>query len=140
MAALMLLAAAGGIAAAQPARWHGTWSATDGRTTLRGTWSANAGDNPDIGLGQWTMLDASGRVIAGGTWSARKAEQRWEGSWRARDPSGHTYSGSWTAQLPLQPPAHFSDMLELSLSKVVSGGWRTARGRAGAWSIRAYTE
>ena len=129
-----------GVFSAQSTRWRGTWTATVGGQPVTGTWTASLGENPNVALGGWTLLDGSGKPIASGTWSARKADKGWQGAWQARVSSGQTHSGTWTARSPIVSPARLVDLLDFALTNITSGTWQTTRKQSGAWSIRAYAE
>ena len=131
--ALVLVAPLG----AQSGLWSGTFSATGFGRTRTGAWTATRADDSNTVLGSWTLLDPAGKPLASGSWSARKAEKRWEGAWQTRDAKGQTLSGSWTAQSPIPAPSGLTDLLDYALSQVASGAWQRG-GRRGAWSIRAY--
>jgi hypothetical protein len=124
--------------AAQPKTWSGSWSANAGNDSraFGGTWDATLGDDPETVLGNWTMLDQSGATLAAGTWSARKDERIWKGSWQARLASGQLYSGTWQAQSQLRSPSHFSELFEFALTKAASGAWHMGNAHSGGWSIR----
>lgn len=136
-AALLLSLAAA--AAAQSARWHGTFAATAQGATLAGTWTAQAGKDPHTAFGSWALLNAAGKPIAAGTWSAAKAEDRWEGGWRARVESGREFSGGWTAHLTAGSGATMSELFEAAVKSMASGNWQSGRA-GGVWSIRAVAE
>lgn len=116
-----------------------TWSArsSTGRT-LTGTWTANPPD-PKTGdiTGTWTVIDAKGKPVARGGWSAAKALKGWTGAWRAIvSGSKQEYSGSWSADIDLKPNARFAELFEAAVKSAVSGTWRAGR-QSGGWSIRA---
>ena len=116
----------------------GTWSATNNSgLRLMGTWTAVPDPKSGTVTGTWTLLDAQGRTVAGGGWSAAKSPARWAGAWRAvisgRDGE---YSGTWTAGVDLNVDALFVDLFEKAIQTIVSGNWR-AGSKSGAWSIRA---
>jgi hypothetical protein len=115
------------------------WSATS-NTGLRvgGTWTATPVQNSEAVTGTWTLADQHGRTVARGRWSASKSPSGWTGAWRAAaagDRSEH--SGTWSANADLKADAPFADVFAKALQAAVSGTWR-ARGRSGAWSIRAF--
>jgi hypothetical protein len=115
----------------------GTWSATNGKTTLMGTWTAVPDATSGTVTGTWTLAGAEGKTVAFGGWSAVKANDRWSGAWRANvTGQGGEYSGTWTSSVDLKPNARFVDMFERAAAAIVSGTWSTA-GQSGAWSIRA---
>ncbi len=124
-----------GTVAAQSGEWRGTWSATAKGLAISGGWTARAGTEPNTGTGAWTLYDHSGKTIAAGSWSARKAEKAWEGSWSARLPDGKVLSGKWATQAPLNPVASFTELFESAAKDVLSGTWQHG-GDSGAWSIR----
>ena len=146
---LLLLVALGGAgahagvlqdtpAAAQTAR-SGSWTAksSTGRT-LGGTWTAVADPTTGAVSGTWTLVDAKGRTVRRGGWSAAKSRTGWNGAWRAAvSGSKAEYSGTWSAKVSLKPNASFADLFETAAKTVVSGNWRAGR-QSGAWSIRAF--
>ena len=134
---VLLLAAAAPAAPAQSGELFGTWSATYGQRVFQGAWTAAAQQEADIGYGTWRLLDASGKTVLGGAWSARKVKAEWRGSWRADVQGGGAYTGTWEAAVKAKGAAAFSELLETAIREVVSGGWALPDGRSGAWSIRA---
>jgi hypothetical protein len=79
---------------------RGTWMATAGSETFRGSWGAETfSRSPDAAQGYWTLLNDSGERVLQGTWSARKVDSRWHGTWMARTAQGRTFSGSWDAEM-----------------------------------------
>ena len=116
-----------------------TWSArsSTGRT-LGGTWTATADPSTGTVTGTWTLIDAKGRPVMRGGWSAAKKRTGWTGAWRAAVAgSKEEYSGTWSAGVDLKPEARFADLFKMAVQKVVSGNWRAGR-QSGAWSIRAF--
>jgi len=124
---------------AQPPAWKGTWSATAGGRKLAGSWTARVHAEPTAGWGFWSLLDPSGKQLATGSWSARKAERSWQGNWQAQyqAPSKQAFSGTWTARSNLDPSAALSELLQSALADIVSGTWGTDK-LSGNWSIRTY--
>jgi hypothetical protein len=116
---------------------YGTWSATNGRSTFMGTWTAVPDTTNGTVAGTWTLADAEGKTVAFGGWSAIKANDRWNGAWRANvtGRSGE-YSGTWSSSVDLKATARFVEMFEKAAQAIVSGTW-SAGGQSGAWSIRA---
>jgi hypothetical protein len=117
----------------------GTWSAASkSGLTLMGAWTAIPDTTTGAVTGTWTLVDAQGKTIAGGGWSAAKSPSRWTGAWRAiiAGKDGE-YSGTWTAGVDLKGDARLVDLFEKALQTVASGTWR-AGGQAGAWSIRTF--
>lgn len=122
---------------AQAARLN-TWSArsTTG-LTLGGTWTAVADPTTGAVTGTWTLMDATGRTVRRGGWSAAKSPAGWTGAWRAAaSGSKAEYSGTWSAGVNLKADARFADLFAMAVKTVVSGNWRVGR-QSGAWSIRA---
>lgn len=116
-----------------------TWSAKS-RTglALRGTWTAVADPTTGTVTGTWTLVDAKGRTVRHGGWSAAKSPAGWTGAWRGAVSGSKTeYSGTWSAGVDLKPNAPFADLFEMAVRKVVGGNWRAGR-QSGAWSIRAF--
>ena len=115
-----------------------TWSATTstGRT-FTGTWTAVADSKTGHVTGTWTLLDAQGRTVARGGWSAAKTPGEWTGRWRATVSGRNAeYSGTWSAKGGLQANAPLADLFAKAVQDVVSGRWRAGR-QSGAWTIRA---
>lgn len=135
--ALLLCLAA--VAPAQSARWHGTFAATAQGATLAGSWTAQLGKAPNTAFGAWALLNAAGKPIAAGTWSAAKAADRWEGGWRARVEGGREFRGTWTAHLTPAAPVPMSELFEAAAKSMASGNWQMGRA-GGAWSIRAVAD
>jgi hypothetical protein len=148
----LLAAAAWPVAAQTPAaptrKWQGSWSATGaGKLLLRGTWTASPGQGLNVLTGGWTLRDERGQIRAGGTWSATKAEDGWQGHWRALVSKGPgsggrnagQFSGSWTTRAPLAGTGALPVLFEHAIKSVVSGQWFIGR-NSGAWSIRAEPE
>jgi hypothetical protein len=116
-----------------------TWSASSSKgQTLMGTWTAAPDPVSGSVTGTWTLVDAKGKTLARGGWSAVKVPAGRNGTWRAIV-SGRTveYAGTWTTDVDLGAGARLSDLLEQAVDSVVSGRWR-AGGQSGAWSIRAF--
>ena len=60
----------------------GSWSATNrGGLTLAGAWTAVPDTMKGTVTGTWTLIDAQGRAVAGGAWSA--GLKMGDGSWAA---------------------------------------------------------
>jgi hypothetical protein len=119
------------------AEMRGTWSASSnaGRT-LAGTWTAETHAESGGVTGAWTLRDTSGKILVGGSWSASKSPQAWNGAWRAVAAGGAgEYSGTWTAESSLAREAHLDDLLESGIRAVISGTWK-AGPYSGSWSIR----
>jgi hypothetical protein len=145
---LLLLIGWEGANAAQPAQGSsaagrggrvGSWSATSstGRT-LTGTWTAVADPATGTVTGTWTLLDAGGRTVLRGGWSAAKSPAGWTGQWRAAVEGRRSeYSGTWSAAVDLAPDATLAGLLDHAVRTVASGRWRAGR-HSGAWSIRAF--
>ena len=84
------------------------------------------------------MIDANGRPVTNGGWSAAKSRTGWTGAWRAAvSGSKAEYSGTWSANVNLKADASFAELFKMAVQTVVSGKWRTG-GQSGAWSIRAF--
>jgi hypothetical protein len=116
----------------------GTWAArSSSGLVVKGTWTATPDAKAGTVIGTWTLDDQNGRTIRRGGWSAAKSAKGWNGSWRAIVSGSKTeYSGTWAAEVQLEPGAQFADMFELAVKSAVSGNWR-AGSQSGAWSIRA---
>lgn len=107
---------------------------------LRGTWSAQPDRDGVTCTGEWTLEDEAGQTVASGTWSARKLDNAWQGSWRALADGGRSAAGTWTAEMKPSRSSKFSDLFEAALAEVVSGAWRADDRHSGAWSIRTAPE
>lgn len=115
----------------------GSWSATNGKSTFMGTWTAVPDTTNGTVTGTWTLAGAEGKTVAFGGWSAVKTSDRWIGAWRANVTGrGGEYSGTWTSSVDLKPAARFADMFEKAAQAIVSGTWSIGA-QTGAWSIRA---
>jgi hypothetical protein len=114
---------------------EGTWSATSPRGSLAGSWTKE--DQQGAGVtGTWTLLDASGRILLQGGWSASKSAQSWKGAWRATvSGSGGEFAGTWASSATASPQANMIEMFKAALQTLVSGTWK-AGSLSGAWSIR----
>jgi hypothetical protein len=105
---------------------------------LGGTWTASEDAKTGAVTGTWTLVDAQGRIVTRGAWSAAKAASGWTGSWRANvEGRAGEYSGTWTARVDLKPAARLADMFAKALEAAVSGTFR-AGGVSGAWTIQAF--
>lgn len=138
---VLFLIALGGVADAGQASRQGTWSARVGTGTkapmFGGTWTATADPATGAVTGSWTLIDAKGKIVTRGAWSAAKSATGWTGSWRAVvEGSKGEYSGTWSANVKLKPDARFADLFEGAVKAAVSGSWRAHRS-SGQWSIRA---
>ena len=116
---------------------YGTWSATNGKSTFMGTWTAVPDTTNGTVAGTWTLADAEGKTVAFGGWSAIKTNDRWTGAWRA-NVTGRAgeYSGTWTSGVDLKATARFVEMFDKAGQTIVSGTWSIGA-QSGAWSIRA---
>ena len=135
----LLLTAAGLLALAlslpaQPSEIRGSWSATAGTRNFIGSWTASLKTSANVSWGTWRLLDTSGKILAEGVWSVRRAGEGWQGSWRA-DSSGRSYGGTWKSDVKLPVSERFADLLDAALKEVVSGTWRAGQ-TSGAWSLR----
>lgn len=139
--ALVLFLQTLGAAGPRPPRpvIQGSWIATAGERTLRGTWSAQALPRDlDTAVGSWTLQNDDGDVVLGGTWSAHKAPRAWRGTWQARvQGSGQSFSGTWQAALGADGGAFkgktFEDMLRAVGTQQISGNWRSGRAGGNWW-------
>lgn len=144
-ACLVLVAGAHAASAGEqaPAPLGGTrvnaWAARSSTgLTLGGTWTATEDAKTGAVTGTWALVDAQGRVVRRGAWSAAKAASGWTGSWRAiAEGRSGEYSGTWTARVDLKPAARFADMFTKALEAAVSGTFR-AGGVSGSWTIQAF--
>lgn len=105
---------------------------------LMGTWTAVPDPTNETVTATWTLIDAQGRTLTGGGWSAAKSAAGWTGAWRAVV-AGQTaeHAGTWSAGVNLKADAGFADLFEKAIQTIVSGNWRAGR-HSGAWSIRAF--
>jgi hypothetical protein len=128
-----------GSPADRPGGRSNTWSAASSTgLTLMGTWTAVADPKTGHVTGRWTLIDAQGRTVARGGWSAAKAAAGWTGGWRATiDGRSTEYSGTWSAGAGLPADAPLPDLFAKAVRDVVSGRWRAGR-QSGTWSIRAF--
>jgi hypothetical protein len=113
----------------------GSWMASTGEERyFRGTWSAEiSAQNRNAARGSWTLLGDGGDVVMEGTWSARKAEQGWQGSWTARISKGGSLSGSWSADLAAVAGKTMEEMLNRTNQKQVAGSWQSGRYQGYWW-------
>lgn len=135
---LVAVGVSGAAANAQTARPN-TWGArTSSGLTLMGTWTAVPDSTSGTVTGTWTLLDAEGRMVTSGGWSASKSPEGWSGNWRAvLDGNESKYSGEWSAAVELKPDARFADLFAKAVQSAVSGKWRAGR-QSGAWAIQAF--
>jgi hypothetical protein len=115
-----------------------TWAARSSTgLTLGGTWTATEDAKTGAVTGGWTLIDAKGRIVMRGTWSAAKAASGWTGAWRAFvEGKQGEYSGTWTAKVDLKPNAKFAEMFAKAVETAISGTFRAGR-VSGSWTIRA---
>ena len=115
-----------------------TWSAQSSQgLTYEGTWSVEARSSGNAAAGTWTLQDASGTTSSSGRWSAKKFSTGWNGVWSAHSQGSKIeYSGSWSADLPHDADAPFTDLFEAAARSAVRGVW-TGGSQSGTWSIRA---
>ncbi len=124
-------------APAAPPALTGRWLATadDGRV-FAGTWSAAfAVETPNAAIGAWKLVDETGtKVLMRGTWSARRVQGAWRGSWAARVEGSGAASGQWTADAKSATGAKtFRDLLALTGEKQIGGTWRAGRSHGNWW-------
>ncbi|MBK9170753.1 MAG: hypothetical protein IPM24_25310 [Bryobacterales bacterium] len=132
----LLLLPLAGLAAAQAAI-RGTWTARMGETVLMGAWTARRDAAGVDGWGTWTLTEPSGKLLAEGTWSARKVLDAWEGGWMAEVKSGISQSGSWKAETELPAEAHLIRFFESAIGAIQRGEFDAVGGKSGTWAIRA---
>ena len=98
---LTLLLASCVLAQAPAPQPHGTWTATVGSRTFRGSWGAEmSAHDANSAQGYWTLVNETGERIMQGTWSAQKTAARWHGNWTMEKEVAGTwqsgrYSGGW---------------------------------------------
>lgn len=115
--------------------WHGTFTASAGRAAqFRGRWSGQA-DTRNSASGSWILLNDKQKIVAEGTWVARKSIARWPGIWHAWVKGGRQYGGNWEAELEGFSWNTLEDMLSHTLEQQVSGTWQDGK-LAGNWSLR----
>ena len=133
--ALGLLVAGVAAAAEQRPAWNGSWIATGGPATFRGTWSARALPNDaNSVVGSWTLNRDDGSVAMQGTWSGRKTPRAWRGSWQAKAQNGGTFSGTWQAAVASDFKGKtFEDLLQAGAAQQMSGIWRMGRAGGNWW-------
>ena len=114
-----------------------TWAAQSSTgQTFGGTFTATEDAKTGTVTGSWTLLDAQGRSLASGGWSAAKSPSGWNGSWRAvATGRAGEYAGTWRASVTLKPGAGFAALFAEAVMQAVSGTWQSG-GRSGSWSIR----
>jgi hypothetical protein len=115
-----------------------TWSAQASRgPSYGGTWSVEPHSSATTAAGTWTLQDAAGTTIFSGRWSGEKFSTGWNGVWRAhRQESKVEYSGSWSADLPHNADAPFTDLFKAAARNAVRGVW-TGGSQSGTWSMRS---
>ena len=115
--------------------FEGTWTATTGPTQVfRGTWSAQTSpQSPNSARGSWMLLNEASEIVLQGTWSMRKMNQGWQGSWTARVAKGQTFSGTWNADLADFSGKTIERMLVRTIEKEVAGSWRSGRHQGNWW-------
>lgn len=135
LACVLLLLCWTRVAAAQLA--PGSWSARSNTgLVLMGTYTAAVDSSSGAVIGGWTLLDASGREVARGGWSAAKAARTWNGSWRAVGTgSTREWAGTFTADTKASPSMPLRALFVEALTDVVRGTWRTGP-YSGSWAIR----
>lgn len=116
-----------------------TWSArSNNGAKFMGTWTVAADTIEGSVRGSWTMIDAQGKILAAGTWSAAKSETEWTGFWRASvEQRAGEYGGTWSTKINRKASAPISDLFEQALNAVVAGNWWFGN-YSGTWSLRAY--
>ena len=116
---------------------HGEWIATvESGRSLRGRWVGQAlPEDPNALHGSWLLLSDSGKIALSGTWSARKTQRGFRGSWSVQDQSHRTVSGTWRVAVGSGGGTTLQQLLEQTLVGQVSGAWRSGR-RQGQWWVR----
>lgn len=131
---LTLLLAFCVLAQAPVSQPHGTWTATAGSRTFRGSWGAEMpAHDSNSAQGYWTLVNESGERIMQGTWSAQKIAARCHGSWTARSAQGRSFAGTWDAEMGGSQDKTFADMLTRTMEKEVAGTWQSGRYSGGWW-------
>jgi hypothetical protein len=116
---------------------RGNWIATAGPTRFfRGFWSGEIlPGTHNAAKGSWTLLGDRGQILLEGTWSAKKSDGAWQGTWSARVTRGRSFSGSWNAAIADSGAKTFEDMLKQTFEKQVSGSWQSGR-LQGNWQLQ----
>lgn len=113
---------------------RGTWTATAGSRTFRGSWGAEMSAHDfNSAQGYWTLDNDAGERIMQGTWSSQKAAARWHGNWAARTTQGRSFAGTWDAEMAGSQGRTFADMLTRTIEKEVAGTWQSGRYSGGWW-------
>lgn len=129
-----LLLGVSGLTQESPPKLHGTWTATGGTQTFRGTWGAEVSPgSPDAAQGYWTLENDAGERVLEGTWSARKTRSRWQGTWTARTAQGRSFSGTWDSDSVGAKAKTLGDMLAQTLEKEIAGSWQSDRYSGNWW-------
>jgi hypothetical protein len=126
--------------AKKPSNPPNLWSARSSNGQIfGGTWTAVPDAKTGTVTGTWTLVDAQGRTMANGGWSASKSPDGWVGFWRAANFGGteHEFTGSWRAAVDLKVTAGFAELFDSAVVNVVSGTWRMGN-HSGAWSIQVF--
>jgi len=137
---VFLASAAAAGAQSVPQAQPNLWSARNSNGQMfGGTWTAVPDTTNGTVTGTWTLVDAGGRTLANGGWTASKSPDGWSGNWRAANFGGteHEFTGSWRADVALKSSAGFAALFEKAIQAVVSGSWRMGS-NSGAWSIRTF--
>jgi hypothetical protein len=113
----------------------GIWTATAGSgQVLRGTWSGQTlPHSPNTVRGSWTLFNEASELLLQGTWSARKTNKGWQGSWTARTSIGGAFTGSWSADLSDFKGETIEDMLKRTAEMQIAGYWRSGRQQGNWW-------
>ena len=116
-----------------------TWAARSSTGQMySGTWTATEDVKTGAVTGAWTLLDAQGRTVASGGWSAAKSPTGWTGSWRAGAVGrAGEYAGTWTATIDLKPETKLNDLFVKAIGATVTGTWQAGT-QSGAWTIQAF--
>jgi hypothetical protein len=121
----------------EPPKRGGEWIATvDSGQSLRGKWVGQTlPEDPNALHGSWLLLSDTGRILLSGTWSARKAQHGFRGSWSAHDQSRRAVSGTWRVTAGSSGVTTLQQLLEQTLAGQVAGAWRSGR-RQGQWWVK----
>jgi len=110
---------------------------TSNGRTFEGTWTVERSPLPDKAAGTWTLRETQGKTSLRGIWSAQKFTSGWSGTWRAMVEGQKTeYTGSWTADFSQGREARISELFEAAARDAIRGVW-SAGNLSGSWSIRA---
>jgi hypothetical protein len=114
------------------------WVAQGGAAIFHGNVSAQALPTSGNALvGSWTLANEDWAIVMQGTWSGKKSERGWAGTWRARTQAGEIFDGTWQAVPPTGFKGKtFEDLFRAIGDVQISGYWKTRGGSSGAWWLK----